>query len=423
MKSKVNRRVFSLAVAAATLLLAVAPPVSELEALPRELSLRRGESLELSFGLPGSIALDRPQAVETISSKDQRPTGRSVSISNSGFESDARVTFRLLGMLPLKTVSVAMPKRLPNVLIPGGHSLGVALLTEGVVVVGASDLGSVPSPARLAGLKSGDRITSVNGTAVESAVQLSGLVKDGSPCALEVVRNSETLRMDVTPLRDRRDGSYRLGIWVRDSTAGIGTLSFYDPDNGSFGALGHAVADADTGVLLPVSEGAIYESSVVDVSKGRQGVPGELIGQFAGEDRRLGEITENTEYGIFGRANSSIINPLYPEGLPVATRKEVHTGPAQLLTTLSGDKIQAYDCDIVKVNPADRDDARSLMLQITDPVLLEATGGIVQGMSGSPIIQDGHLVGAVTHVLVNDPTRGYGILIERMLEASNSKAP
>ena len=205
---------------------------------------------------------------------------------------------------------------------------------------------------------------------------------------------------------------------MRDSTAGIGTLSFYDPDDGGFGALGHAITDVDTGIVLPVGYGGIYESSVVDVNKGKSGEPGELLGQFFDAETQLGEVERNTDFGIFGTTNEAVENPLYPDGLPVGTRADVHVGPAQILTTLVDGEIRAYDCEIVKLTRQDEPSTRSMVIKITDEELLETTGGIVQGMSGSPIIQDGLIVGAVTHVFINDPAQGYGVYIEWMLDAA-----
>ena len=224
--------------------------------------------------------------------------------------------------------------------------------------------------------------------------------------------------VSVEPALDPADGAYRLGAWVRDSTAGIGTLSFYDPESGAFGALGHAITDVDTGIVLPVGYGGIYESSVVDISKGKSGEPGELLGQFFDAETQLGEVTSNTDYGIFGTMNEEVANPLYPDGLPVGTRADVHTGPAQLLTTLADGEVRAYDCEIVKLNDQSAPATRSMVIKVTDEELLQATGGIVQGMSGSPIVQDGKLVGAITHVFINDPTQGYGVYIEWMLDAA-----
>ena len=393
MKGKCIKHILGMALAAFLLMLGISPP---------------GQAL-------------RTQMAETERVCREAPAGGSDSEAAEAFE-EAESAFRLTEFFPAGRESGTDDAEHPaadRILVPGGHSVGVALLTEGVIVVGASDLGTTPSPARIAGLKAGDRIISVNGTALESAAQLSLLMAPGAPCAFEIERDGNRFSMEIEPAADPRDGVCRLGAWVRDSTAGIGTLSFYDPASGTFGALGHAIADVDTGVMLPVGSGGIYESDVVDVNRGSSGEPGELLGEFFEAETQLGEIAINTSCGIFGTADEPIENPLYPEGLPAAARNEVHTGTAQLLTTLTEGEITAYACEITKINDRSGRDERSMVIEITDEDLLAETGGIVQGMSGSPIIQDGKLVGAVTHVLVNSPDTGYGIFIENMLEAAS----
>ncbi len=304
-----------------------------------------------------------------------------------------------------------------RILIPGGKSLGIAIETEGMVLIGTSDLGSAASPARLAGLKGGDIITQVNGERVRSAQELAALLKAGEAASLTVLRDDREKTVSLTPIADPRDGAARIGAWVRSSTAGVGTLSFIDPETGVFGALGHAISDVDTGILLPIEDGGIYESRILRVHRGERGVPGELVGDFLTDEKQLGQISKNSAtgvYGIYTAADTSGL--LYPDGLPVAGSDEVHVGAAQILTTVD-EAIRAYDVELEQVEP-NGSDLRAIVLHVTDPVLIEKTGGIVQGMSGSPIIQDGKIVGAVTHVLVNDPTRGYGILIETMLDAA-----
>lgn len=303
-------------------------------------------------------------------------------------------------------------------LIPGGKSLGIAIETEGLVVVGTSDLGLNASPARLAGLNAGDVITRINEQTVRTPDDLALLLHAGEAATVQVVRGEGEKTFTLTPCTDPRDGTARIGAWVRCSTAGVGTLSYVDPENGQFAALGHAISDVDTGVTLPVAEGEIYNSRIVQIHRSQKGSPGEIVGDFLGETESIGEVTVNCETGIFGQNYGGEIDELlYPEGLPVAKRAEVHTGYAQLLTTLD-DTVCAFDCEIERIEPDGRSNTRSMVLHITDPELIARTGGIVQGMSGSPIIQDGKIVGAATHVFVNDPTRGYGIFIENMLDAA-----
>jgi len=299
-------------------------------------------------------------------------------------------------------------------LVPGGQSIGVAVETEGLVVIGASDIGSIPSPARLAGLKPGDIITDVDGTRVGGVEELLSML-GGKSIKLTYTRDGETQNATLTPAKDESDGKYKLGVWVRDSTAGIGTLTFYDPETGRYGALGHAVTDSDAGIVLPIEGGAIYENSILDVKRGEEGTPGEIIGQFY-DGGYLGTIDENTDFGIFGDAADSVNNTLYPNGIETADPDDVRTGKAKILTTVGDEGLTEYDAQIVRIEDQNQPATRSFTIRVTDKRLLDKTGGIVQGMSGSPVIQDGKLVGAVTHVYVNDPTMGYGVYIDWMLE-------
>ena len=322
--------------------------------------------------------------------------------------------------MPVKKIEMRVQQE--RILYPGGENIGAAMNTQGVLVVGISGLSDADSPARAAGLRAGDVILEINGEKAQSAAHLSELVSRGGEQALNVrfTRNGAAKETSLTPVRDTLDGRYRLGLWVRDSTAGVGTLSFYDPQTKSYGALGHAITDLDTDIILPIRDGIILRSTVVGIRKGERGAPGELQGTFLRDRAELGDIRSNTEFGIFGKAAEPIVNPLYPDGLPIASRANVHTGPATILTTLDDSGIQEFDVEITRVSQQDTAAQKSMTLRVTDPVLLEKTGGIVQGMSGSPILQDGRIVGAVTHVFVNNPTQGYGVFIDWMLEQADS---
>ena len=301
-------------------------------------------------------------------------------------------------------------------LVPGGQSIGVAVSTGGLVVTGAADVGSTPSPGRLAGIRVGDVITRVNDTEVESVKQLGALLT-GDVCRVAFTRDGQEQEVTLTPAFDDQAGIHRLGLWVRQGTAGIGTLTFYDPETGLYGALGHAVTDEDSGIVLPVSDGGIYENSIINVEKGREGQPGEIMGQFY-DGGYLGDVDANTRHGVFGHLSQELVNSMYPNSIDAAEHGEMRTGSARILTTVGDEGLREYDCEIVRLH--DQSDAadKSFTIKVTDPDLIGVTGGIVQGMSGSPVIQDGRLIGAVTHVLVNDPTMGYGISIQKMLEAA-----
>ena len=299
-------------------------------------------------------------------------------------------------------------------LIPVGHTVGVKLFARGVLVVKLPD---GASPARACGLKSGDVIVSCGGTAVRSTEQFRALLQAAGerPTDLQVTRSGQAVTLSVEPEQNDR-GDYAIGAWIRDSMAGIGTVTYYDPETGEFGALGHGITDMDTAVLMPFSSGTILPSTVKAVKRGEAGCAGELRGDFA-LDEELGTLDANTSAGIFGCIESENTDWLQGQALPVAKKSEVKPGKATIRSNVQGDAVQEYEIEILKVLP-DSTDGRDLLLSVTDPDLIATTGGIVQGMSGSPIIQDGKLVGAVTHVLVNDPTRGYGIFIENMLEAA-----
>ena len=300
-------------------------------------------------------------------------------------------------------------------LIPMGTAVGIKLFSDGVIVVSTSDLNtSGTSPAKDCGLKEGDLILRINNEEIQSTEHLQSVLQETgtAPVTLTVRRGGTTMEKKTCAV-ECPDGVYRLGVWIRDSMAGIGTLTFYDPETGSYGALGHGITDVDTHVLMPLSAGSIMETTVRAVKKGQRGQPGELKGDFSFR-RDLGIVSANTTAGIFGTvSDESFAGDARP--IPVAKAGEVHVGEASILCTVSGDRTESYRVEIVRVSP-NKQDMRNLLLRVTDQRLLDATGGIVQGMSGSPIIQNGKFVGAVTHVLVNDPTQGYGILMENMLK-------
>ena len=311
-----------------------------------------------------------------------------------------------------------------RMVVPMGRAVGIKLFSDGVLVVGLSDVtgqAGETSPARSCGLRQGDIITHINDTQVDTIEEVRAVLQklEGDQMSIRAIRDEEQVQFTAQAAACT-DGTYRLGAWIRDSMAGIGTMTFYEPATGLFGALGHGINDVDTALLMPLESGAILSASVSDVKKGAAGDPGELHGAFR-TDRDLGELWANTPGGIFGTlADTSLV----PDGeaVPVALRSQVKVGPATILSNIAGEEVKGYDVEIVRVYPAGSHDTRDLMVKVTDPALLEATGGIVQGMSGSPILQDGRLVGAVTHVLVNDPTQGYGILAETMLSAAQASA-
>ena len=300
-------------------------------------------------------------------------------------------------------------------LVPGGKAIGIRMTTQGVVVAGVSEVesgGVKKSPAAEAGIAPGDVIVRLGPAQINSAADFIAAVAklDGTPVAVQVTRQGKTKQFTVTPAKDA-DGKLRLGLWLRDGVTGVGTVTFYDPASGVYGALGHGITDTDTGVLLPLGEGSVSKAAVTGVTKGESGKPGQLDGS-SDISSSCGSILMNTEYGIFGIMQSGSV-----EGDPIECGT-IKTGPAAILTTISGDTAKEYSIEVNRVYH-DTDGDR-VMITVTDKALLAATGGIVQGMSGSPIIQGGNLVGAVTHVFVNDPTHGYGFSIQDMIATAKA---
>lgn len=300
----------------------------------------------------------------------------------------------------------------PEELVPVGHTVGIKLFAEGVVVIGLAEVetgSGVLTPGADCGLRVGDVIEEANGKEVESSEQFSALLQCGGTVELSVAREGRELILAAQPVLGT-DGTWRLGAWIRDSMAGIGTITFYDPATGTFGALGHGITDTDTGMLMPLGNGSVMASTVKAVKRGSAGEPGELRGRFdLAHD--LGSLYANTEQGVFGTMEDCGLTS--GDAVPVAKPGEAHAGPATILSNVSGDGVEEYAIEIVRV--LDTSGVQNLLIQVSDDALVSQTGGIVQGMSGSPILQDGKLVGAVTHVMVNDPEKGYGILIENML--------
>ena len=303
---------------------------------------------------------------------------------------------------------------------PGGISIGVKINTKGALVVGYSDIstheGLSESPGKVAGIELGDIIEEVNGENIETCSDLISKVKTcrNDEMTVKILRGNSEITKKVSLIKE--DNEYKIGLWVRDSTAGIGTLTFYDKDSKTFGALGHPITDGDTNVSFNIKSGTLLRSSVLSIKKGERGNPGEIKGLFINENESIGNIEKNTNSGIYGDGSVELINPNFNKAMTVAYRDEIKEGHAQIITTVEDGGAKAYDIEILKLLPQDEPGSKSMIIKIVDPVLLEKTGGIVQGMSGSPIIQNGKIIGAVTHVLINKPDVGYGIYIEWMLQ-------
>ncbi|MGM9521641.1 MAG: SpoIVB peptidase [Oscillospiraceae bacterium] len=311
----------------------------------------------------------------------------------------------------------AFAAELPTELVPVGQAVGISIKTQGVIVSELSEMetenGRI-SPAKDAGILPGDVITMVNGVEVcstEDMVKALEKTSDG-PIAVRLTRDGEERQVTVTPYCGEDENF--LGVWVRDSLTGIGTVTYYDPESGTFGALGHSISDSETGLIIPLREGEIMPAHVTGVTAGKSGTPGQLGGAFD-YDNVAGEITKNCQVGIFGTTTGDPFDNL-GEKLPVAAENEIKVGKAVILSAAGGN-VEEYEVEVTRIY-SDNTDGRCMMIKVTDDKLIALTGGIVQGMSGSPLIQNGKLIGAVTHVLINDPQKGYAVSIEDMLEAA-----
>ncbi len=319
---------------------------------------------------------------------------------------------RYMGLLDIKPVEVKVVSK--RMVVPCGTPFGIKMFTDGVLVVGLGDIevnGEILSPAKDAGLKLSDIIIKVDGKEVMSNSDVARIISksEGKPIPFEIIRRGAHQTVYVKGVKTEE--GYKAGIWVRDSSAGIGTTTFYVPEDGSFGGLGHPISDVDTGEIMPLSSGEVVEVTINSVKRGSKGNPGELLGAFFSNHIK-GKLLLNNETGVYGILNEP---PCSHEPVEVAMRGEVVPGKATILATVMGNEPSSYEVVIESVNHTGVSPTRNMVIRITDPTLLNQTGGIVQGMSGSPILQNGKLVGAVTHVFVNDPTRGYGIFAENML--------
>lgn len=328
------------------------------------------------------------------------------------------VELKLFGLIPLKKIRVDV---IPDLeVVPCGMTVGVKIYTEGVMVLGTGAVnggdGKTYEPSKGV-LQSGDLILKINGNEIVSKEELIAYIEksDERPVNVVIKRDQEVIESSIQPVKSIEDKQYKIGVWVRDSTQGIGTMTYYNPETMKFGALGHGILDVDTKQLMSIREGKITESEITSVKKGKRGTPGELTGAIM-DQGVIGSIEMNSPYGIYGKVDEEQVHSLPNTPMPIGLQHEIHEGPAVIRSNVSGKKVEEYEIYIQSVNRFSNDDSKGMVLRITDARLLNRTNGIVQGMSGSPIIQDGKLIGAVTHVFVQEPAKGYGIFIENMLK-------
>ncbi|MCM3765209.1 SpoIVB peptidase [Neobacillus niacini] len=387
-------------------------PMREFLSIPKSITVFEGQDYTFKKAAPVTASL----VSHNLNTLDQEKHSVSFQAAEQGKD---EMILEFAG-IPVKKVDVNVLKDFR--VIPGGQSIGVKLNTVGVLVVGhhlVNTADGKKSPGEIAGIKVGDIITEINGNKIEKMTDVAPYVQaagqEEKPLDMVISRESGKFTTKLTPLKDKGENTYKLGLYIRDSAAGIGTMTFIHPQTKKYGALGHVISDMDTKQPIVVEDGQIVRSTVTSIEKGSNGDPGEKLARFSSDREVVGNIKKNSPFGIFGELNKDLKNGVLDKPLPIALSHQVKEGPAKILTVVNDDKVEEFNVEIVSTIPQKFPATKGMVIKVTDPKLLEKTGGIVQGMSGSPIIQNGKLIGAVTHVFVNDPTSGYGVHIEWML--------
>ena len=371
--------------------------------LPNNIILMQGEVLKLNTVLGVNI-------------KNAKTITASSNLNNSIFEETGKMNLELnlFNLFPVKDVTVnIIPK---TTVIPLGRAIGMKMYTKGVLVVGMSEIEG-QKPYENSGIETGDKIVEINNQKINNTDELIACVNSSNGEKIEItyVSDNEEEVTSILPVKTG-ENEYKLGLWVRDAAAGVGTLTFYEPSTGEFGALGHGINDVDTYELIDIANGELVTTNIVDIVKGEDGTPGEIRGIIDGEST-IGSIYKNTSYGVYGKViDTSRLNLYTSNELEVANRNEIKTGKAQIMCELENGKIEKYEIEIQKIFLENNKDNKSMLIKVTDEDLIEKTGGIIQGMSGAPIIQNGKFIGAITHVLVNDSKTGYAVFADLMIK-------
>lgn len=376
--------------------------VCNITLLPDSYIIMQGESLNI-YTLIGLSLQSKKDALQAVSTINQSYEVGKVDLS-----------LKLFDLFSVKNISVnVIPK---TTVVPVGSAIGMKLYTDGVLVVGMSEIEG-KRPYENSGIQEGDRIIQIDQNEIDSTEDLIDVVNNskGNSVSIQYVHNEETITTSITPVKNQ-DNEYKLGLWVRDAAAGVGTLTFYEPNSKMFASLGHGILDVDTSSLIKIENGELVTTNILSITKGKKGEPGEIRGTIeTGTD--IGDISKNTSFGVFGILNKpSYISVSQEDEMEVALRNEIKTGKAEIICELENGKREHYEIEIQKVFVNNNQDNKSMLIKVTDKNLLNKTGGIIQGMSGAPIIQNGKFIGAVTHVLVNDPSLGYGVFADMMLK-------
>lgn len=388
-----------------TILLIIYIYVCYVAFLPSNYIVMQGEELTINTLLGMKIIGQNEKTIQTVSNINENRISQIGKID---------LSLKLFDLLKVKDLSVnVVPK---TSVVPVGEAIGMKLYTDGVLVVGMSEIEG-KKPYENTGIKEGDRIIQINENDINNTTELMQQVNasKGNTINIKYIHDEETITTSMEPVKSSSN-EYKLGLWVRDAAAGVGTLTFYEPSTGMFATLGHGILDVDTSDLIKIANGELVTTNILNIQKGEKGTPGEIRGTIE-SGYTIGQISKNTNFGVFGVLNTpSYISVSPKDAVEVASREEIKTEPAEIICELENGKREHYSIEIQKVFTTNNEDNKSMLIKVTDERLLEKTGGIVQGMSGAPIIQNGKFIGAVTHVLVNDPTMGYGVFADIMIK-------
>lgn len=388
-----------------TILLIIYIYVCYVAFLPSNYIVMQGEELTINTLLGMKIIGQDEKTIQTVSNINENRINQIGKID---------LSLKLFDLLKVKDLSVnVVPK---TSVVPVGEAIGMKLYTDGVLVVGMSEIEG-KKPYENTGIKEGDRIIQINENDINNTTELMQQVNasKGNTINVKYIHDEETITTSMEPVKSSSN-EYKLGLWVRDAAAGVGTLTFYEPSTGMFATLGHGILDVDTSDLIKIANGELVTTNILNIQKGEKGTPGEIRGTIE-SGYTIGQISKNTNFGVFGVLNTpSYISVSPKDAVEVASREEIKTEPAEIICELENGKREHYSIEIQKVFTTNNEDNKSMLIKVTDERLLEKTGGIVQGMSGAPIIQNGKFIGAVTHVLVNDPTMGYGVFADIMIK-------
>lgn len=396
--------------------------IANITLIPKTITLLQGEKLEFAtlWGIKITQENTSNPNVGTYEQEETMQTSAS-EIEGSKISETGKVNMNVNLFENLNVAKVTVNVVPKTTVIPLGNSIGLKLYTEGVMVVGMSEIeGS--KPYENTGIKEGDRIVEIDNRKISNTEDLIQTVNSsqGKQVQLKYIKeeNDKEIVTNIIPTKTNKN-EYKLGLWVRDATAGVGTATFYEPESGMFALLGHGITDVDTGDLVTIANGELVNSNIISITKGEKGKPGEIKGSIDGESK-IGDISKNTSFGIFGKTSNKSSLKITEKEMEVIPRNEIKTGKAQIICELEEGNKKYYDIEIQKVYINNNEDNKSMLIKVTDDELLEKTGGIIQGMSGSPIIQDGKFVGAITHVLVSNPKVGYGVFADMMLKQMKS---